>query len=65
MSLNTRGTIQAGERAVLYEVVYSAGVDPDLLYEEVNSEIGRVWFDEDDAVSRVELDEWVVEEYGE
>lgn len=64
VSLNTRDETPSGEREALYEAVYNAGVDPALLHDEIDADIGQVWFNEDDTISHVELEEWVLEEYG-
>jgi hypothetical protein len=64
VSLNTRGETPAnGAREEIYEEVYRSGVDPAQLHKYEDTNIGKVWFNEDDTVSHIELDDWVVEEF--
>jgi hypothetical protein len=64
VSLNTRGETPPYAREAIYDEVYRAGVDPAVLHEEVDSDIGKVFFTDHDGVDYVELADWVVEQYG-
>lgn len=63
VSLNTRGETPPSCRDRIYELVWDEGVDPAELFESVEKDIGTVWFTSDDEVDRVELEDWVVEEF--
>lgn len=63
VSINTRDTTPPNAREKIYEEIYNLGVDPALLHNELNEDIGTVYFNSDDTVDKVELADWVIEEY--
>lgn len=62
VTLNTTGTTP--NREALYEAVYDAGINPDDLHDHEDKDIGTVAYDVDGDIVGVDLDEWVLKEYG-
>jgi hypothetical protein len=63
VSVNTSGLTPDREK-LKSEIYYQGNVDVDEMAEEVPAEIGTVTYNSEDEIIDIQLEEWVVSEYG-